>query len=142
MSAIIETNRYTLEEQTLLKHSSWPPRTRTINCRKVALLTITNAHTQIALNSTLGIWQNTREQGKRTLRAPSPIHQHCSTTGHPVSPDCFTIVHREPQGITRNIKEAMFIRVDDPSLNRNIGKYKLPHIWDQILQDTPTLQLK
>ena len=39
---------------------------------------------------------------------------------------------REPQGITRNIKEAMYIHVNDPSLNRNFGKYKLPHIWDQV----------
>ena len=79
---------------------------------------------------------------KEHLRVPSPIHQHKSTTGHPISPDCFKIIHREPQGVTRNIKEAMFIRVNDTSLNRNIGKYQLPHIWYQILQDTPTLQLK
>ena len=28
------------------------------------------------------------------------------------------------------------------SLNRNLGKYQLPHLWDNILQDTPALQLK
>ena len=78
---------------------------------------------------------------KEHLRVPSPIHQHSNTTGHPVSPDCFTIVLREPQGNTRNIKEAMFIWVNDTSCNRNIGKYQLPHIWDQILQDTHTFQL-
>ena len=27
-------------------------------------------------------------------------------------------------------------------MNRNLGKYQLPNIWDQILQDTPALQLK
>ena len=79
---------------------------------------------------------------KEHLRAPSPIHQHSSTTGHQIYPDCFNIIHREPQGVTRNIKEAMIIRVNDPSLNRNIGKYQLPHVWDQILQETPALQLK
>ena len=85
------------------------------------------------------IWQTIRGQGKEHLRVPSPIYQHSNTTGHPISPDCFTIIHREPQGNTRDIKEAMFIYVNDPSLNRNIGKYQLPHISDQILQDTPTL---
>ena len=30
----------------------------------------------------------------------------------------------------------------DPSLNRNLGKYQLPHIWDNILQDTPVLKVK
>ena len=79
---------------------------------------------------------------KEHLRVPSPIHQHSSFTGCPVSPNCFTIVHRESQGTSRNIKEAMSICVNDPSLNRNLGKYQLPHIQDQILQDTPALQLK
>ena len=79
---------------------------------------------------------------KEHLRAPSPIHHHSNSTGHPVSPECFTIVHRESQGVTRNIKEPIYICVNDPSLNRNWGKYQLPHIWDQVLQDTPALQLK
>ena len=60
---------------------------------------------------------------KKHLKAPSPIHQHTSSTGHPVSPDYFSVVHRESQGLTRNIKETMFIRVNDPSLNRNLGKF-------------------
>ena len=75
-------------------------------------------------------------------RAPSPIHHHSNSIGHPVSPECFTIVDREPHGFTRNIKVAMYICVNDPSLNRNLGKYQLPHIWDQVLQDTPALLLK
>ena len=83
-----------------------------------------------------------RNRVKEHLRAQSSIHLHSNTTGHPVSPDFLTIIHREPQGNTSNIKEAMFIRVSDPSHNRNIGKYQLPHIWDPILQDTPTLQLR
>ena len=52
---------------------------------------------------------------KEYLKAPSPIHMHTPTTGHPVSPDCFTILDRESQGLTRNIKEAMYIKVNDPS---------------------------
>ena len=79
---------------------------------------------------------------KEHLKAPSPIHLHTTTTGHPVSPDCFSIVDRESQGMVRNIKEAMYIRVNDPSLNRNLGKFQLPHVWDQVMQDTPTLHLK
>ena len=79
---------------------------------------------------------------KEQLRAPCPIHQHTSSAGHPINSDCFSIVHREAQGTTRNIKQAMFIRANDPSLNRNLGKYQLPYVWDQILQVTPALQLK
>ena len=82
------------------------------------------------------------EMYREHLKAPSPIHLHTSTTGHPISPDCFTIVGREAQVLTRNIKEAMYIKVNDPSLNRNLGKFLLPQIWDQVLKDTPSLQLK
>ena len=36
----------------------------------------------------------------------------------------------------------MFIRVNDTSLKRNLGKYQLLHMWDNILQDIPMLQFK
>ena len=82
------------------------------------------------------------DQIKEHPKAPNPIHHHSSSTGHPLRPQCFNIIHQETQGLSRNIKEAMFIHVNDPSLNRNLGKYQLPHIWDNILQDTPALQVK
>ena len=43
--------------------------------------------------------------------------------------------------MARTIQEAMFIRVNNPTLNRNIGKYNLPHIWDRILFTIPELKL-
>ena len=57
---------------------------------------------------------------KEYLRGPSPIHYHNHSTGHPESPNSFTIVDGESQGVTRNIKEDMYICVNDPSLNRNL----------------------
>ena len=44
--------------------------------------------------------------------------------------------------MARNIKEAMYIRVNDPYLNMNLGKFQLPHVWDQVLKDTLTLHLQ
>ena len=82
------------------------------------------------------------ERYKEHLKVPSPICLHTSTTGHPVSPDCFTIVDREAKGLTRNIKQTMYIKVNDPSHNKNLGKFLLPQVWDQVLKDTPSLQLK
>ena len=76
------------------------------------------------------------------MRAPSPIYDHCNTTGHEVSLDNFSIVGREDKSMTRTIREAMLIRVNDPSLNRNIDKYQLPHIWDEVLVKSPELKLK
>ena len=49
---------------------------------------------------------------------------------------------REEQNLMRAIKEALYIRVNNPSLNRNIGKYHLPHIWDEVLFNTSELKLK
>ena len=89
--------------------------------------------TQVGCNEKSG-----RTFGKRLeehLRAPPP-------TGHYINVDILSIVATEAQGVAWAIKEAIFIRVNDPSLNRNLGKYQLPHIWDEVLQDTPTLHLR
>ena len=44
--------------------------------------------------------------------------------------------------LTRNIKESIYIRVNNPSLNNNIGKFNLSHIWDRVLLNTKGLTLK
>ena len=54
----------------------------------------------------------------------------------------FNIVYKEVTSHSRTIKEAMFIYMHDPTLNRNLGKYQLPRIWDHLLQVSPTLQCK
>ena len=82
------------------------------------------------------------ERVKEHLKAPSPIFHHSSTTGHSLEPDNFNIIHKEVPSHPRTIKEAMSICVNDPTLNRNLGKYQLSHIWDSILQASPILQLK
>ena len=41
-----------------------------------------------------------------------------------------------------HVKEAIYIRVNNPSLNKNIGKYHLPHIWDEVLSNITALKLK
>ena len=53
-----------------------------------------------------------------------------------------TAAHREGHSLARNIIESIFIRVNNPTLNRNIGKFNLPHIWDRVLLKTPGLNLK
>ena len=82
------------------------------------------------------------ERFSEHMSTPSPIHDHHNTTGHELSLDNFSIVDREDQNIVRAIKEAILIRINDPSLNRNIGKYQLPHIWDEVMVKSPELKLK
>ena len=51
---------------------------------------------------------------KEHFKAPSPIHLHSSTTGHPMDPNQFSIVHKEVNSHPMTFKEAMFIWVQDP----------------------------
>ena len=82
------------------------------------------------------------ERYKEHLKAPSPIHHHSSQTGHPTNHNNFQIIGRERHNLARNIKESIFIRVNNPTLNNNIGKFNLPHIWHRVLLNTQGLNLK
>ena len=82
------------------------------------------------------------ERFKEHQKAPSPIFDHTNTSGHNINIENFSIVGREDQNLKRAIKEALFIRVNNPSLNRNVGKFHLPHIWDEVLFNTSELKLK
>ena len=62
------------------------------------------------------------ERFKEHQKSPSPIHDHCNISGHKATITNFTIIGREDQNLTRAIKEALLIRVNDPSPNRNIGQ--------------------
>ena len=51
---------------------------------------------------------------KEHFKASSPIHLHSTTTGHPMDPNQFNIVHKEFNSHSRTIKGAMFIYIQDP----------------------------
>ena len=82
------------------------------------------------------------ERYKEHLKASSAIHHHSIQTGHPTNQNNFQIVGRERHNLARNIKESIYIRVNNPSLNNNIGKFNLSHIWDRVLLNTKGLTLK
>ena len=82
------------------------------------------------------------ERYKEHLKAPSPIFQHQSISGHETSIENFKIIGREDNSLARTIKESIYIGVNNPTLNRNIGKYNLPHIWDNILFNISELKMK
>ena len=69
------------------------------------------------------------------------MYDHINTTGHTTTIDNFSIVGWEDQNFIGTIKETLYIRVNNPSLNENIGKYHLPHIWDEVLFNTSELKL-
>ena len=81
------------------------------------------------------------ERCKEHLKKPSPIHVHIQQTEHSSTDNSFNIIGREDRGQARTIKEAIYIRVNNPTLNQNIGKYNLSHIWDRVLFNTPGFKL-
>ena len=81
------------------------------------------------------------ERYKEHLKEPSPIQAHSQLTGHQLSPDNFNIIGMEGQDLTMLIKESIYIRVNNPTLNRNIGKFQCNHIWDRVLFSTCNLKV-
>ena len=82
------------------------------------------------------------ERFKEHLKEPSPIHHHSINTGQPTTQHNFQIIGREGHGIATTIKESIYIRVNNPTLNRNIRKYNLHHICYRVLLNTPGLKIK
>ena len=82
------------------------------------------------------------ERYREHLKVPSPINDHSNISGHITSLENFSIVGREENNLSRLIKESMYIRVNGPSLNKNIDKFHLPHLWDEVLNNSRELKLK
>ena len=81
------------------------------------------------------------ERYKEHLKDPSPIHHNNHQTNHHINHNNFKIKGREGHHLSRYIKESIFIRVNNPTLNNNVGKFNLPHLWDRVLISTPGLKL-
>ena len=86
--------------------------------------------------------RNIGETFKEHLKAQSPIFIHQGSSGHETSMENFKIIGREDNTLARTIRESMYIRVKNLTLNRNIGKYNLPHIWENILLTIAELKMK
>ena len=74
--------------------------------------------------------RNFGDRYKEHIRAAPHIFDHSQTSGPSIKLDNFSTVDTKTQGITRTINKVMYIGINDPLLNRNFGKYQLPHIWD------------
>ena len=83
------------------------------------------------------------ERYKEHLKETSHIHVHILQTGHNTTTNNFSILGREDRNQARTIKEAIYIRVNNPLLNRNVGvgKYNLSYLWDRVLFNTPGLKI-
>ena len=94
------------------------------------------------MRSTKGSLHRSWGKAKEYFRVPSPIYDHANTTGNHTSVDTFSILGRGSQCLVRTIMQALYIRVNNTLLNRNIGKYQLSQILDEVLFDTQNPLLK
>ena len=81
------------------------------------------------------------ERYKEHLKGPFPIQAHVQQTGHNTTSNNFSIIGREDRYLARTMKEAIYIRVNNPMLNRNVSKYNLSHLWDRVHFNTPGLKI-
>ena len=117
------------------------PRTKTPSPNKVRSSTSLSAPRWVVMRNTLenwkgAFWDRLKEHFGTPLLPTQSFYRALHQCGQ------FSIVGREAHGVTRTIKDAMLIRGNDLYLNRSLGKYQLPHIRDNALQDTLTLHLR
>ena len=60
------------------------------------------------------------------------IHKDCPN--HKISMNSVTVLDKDQDWHKRGIREAIYIRVNKPDLNRDQGRVLLSHTWDQLLQ--------
>ena len=71
----------------------------------------------------------------------SAIRNHHISTKHQQA-ECkdFTIIYRDSNTLKDQAKEAFHICIKDPSFNRNIGKVRIPSVFNKLLK--PHVQLE
>ena len=67
----------------------------------------------------------------------SAITDHMTQQNHIVDWEGVSFVDRESDWRTRGIKEAIWIRKTKNSMNRDEGRYRLSHIYDDLLKGHP-----
>ena len=90
------------------------------------------------------IGETSRTLGGKKKGTPETTFSYtwaCPNNGTYIENNNFNIIGREDWGQARTFKESLYIRVNNPTLNQNIGKYNLNHIWDRVLFNTPGLKL-
>ena len=83
---------------------------------------------------------NTRfNEHKRRSNTSSEVSQHLyiDSPGHHVDFDKVKVLDRDTRWFERGVKEAIYIRAAQPSLNKDGGRHRLPRVYDPILTSHP-----
>ena len=82
-----------------------------------------------------------RERFKEHLKEPFPIHNCSCITGNTTIQDNLKIIERKDHDIAITNKESIYLRVNNITLNKSIGKFHLHHRWNRVLFNTPELKM-
>ena len=61
-------------------------------------------------------------------------HINCDQLDHSISLDKVRILEVEPKWFERGVREAIQIRINNPTLNKDAGRYNWPLVWNNILR--------
>ena len=90
-------------------------------------------------------WNQQIPEGKsfrHRNQTTNAIRSHHIFTKHPkVELKDFTLIDRESNTLHHQAKEALHIHIKDPSLNRNIGKVRIPSVFNKLLKPPRQLEL-
>ena len=59
---------------------------------------------------------------------------HPENPDHTVKLENTEVLAVEPKWFERGVKEAIYIRANKPSLNRDTGRYNLPSVWNNTIK--------
>ena len=69
-----------------------------------------------------------------SMTSEVPKHIHVDHPQHSVKFENIEVLTTEPRWFERGVKEAIYIRALNPSLNRDGWRYNLPPVWDNIIK--------
>ena len=61
-------------------------------------------------------------------------HIHVDQPDHSIDIEKTRILAVEPRWFEHGVKETIYIRNNSPTLNREAGRYLLPHVWNNLLK--------
>lgn len=79
-----------------------------------------------------------RRPSSSDYQPDSAVYTHAKTTGHQIDPKDVVILDREERWFERGVREAIWERVEKPSLNKRGGlRFQLSHAWNQSIAVIP-----
>ena len=76
---------------------------------------------------------------RRPSSTSSEVSQHINieSPGHKIDLEKVKILDRKPRWFERGVKEVIYIRINQLTLNKDGGRYKLPNVYDPFLTSLP-----